>query len=448
MMKTYKKIGTIFLISIAFNAAFGQDSTSFTLAQAEEYGVVNNEKVKNALLDIEIARKKVWETTAMGLPQVNIQGQFQQLIDIPVSVVDAQLFNPAAPDGEVLEFRMGQEFSTSATLTASQLIFDGSYIVGLQFSKFFQKMSSTAAENTKQSVKAMVREAYYNVLVARENVALMDSILISTKSLWDKTKIYAESGIIAQEEADQVAIAFNRIQASKASAVRQADVALNLLKLQMGYSFDQPLTLKETLKDILDQIQGKNPLLTEATIKDNANYIMMEQQSELDQFALKNEKAAYLPSVGAFFTHSQNAFRNEFDFFQNKPWYPTTIWGVQMTIPVTSSGQKLMRVQQAEIKIDQDQNNLENLERSLEFQSLQLRTSFQTSIELVSLESQNVELARRIYNRAILRNETGVVSALEVTQLQTQLLNAEGGYIRAVLDMLSIKVQLDQLYNQ
>lgn len=448
MMKTYKRLGLIIMVGSAMNFAYSQDSTSFSLAEAEDYGVMNNEKVKNALLDVEIARKKVWETTAMGLPQVNLQGQFQQLLDIPVSVVDATLFNPAAPPGSVMEFRMGQEFSTSATLNANQLIFDGSYIVGLQFSKFFQKMSTTAAENTKQQVKSMVREAYYNVLVARENVSLMDSILTSTKSLWDKTSAYAESGIIPQEDADQVAIAYNRIRASKATAERQAEVALNLLKLQMGYSFDQPLVLEQTLEDVMNEITGNNPLLADESIKQNANYILLEQQWELDQYSLKNEKAAYLPSVGAFFTHSQNAYRNEFDFFQNKPWYPTTIWGVQMTIPVTSSGQRLMRVQQAEIKIEQDQNNLENLEKSLEFQQLQLRTSFQSALEMVELEKQNVDLARRIYKRAIIRNETGVVSALEVTQLQNQLLQAEGNYIYAVLDMLGIKVQLDQLYNK
>lgn len=448
-MKTYSKIVALIIVSFALNGKmYGQEKTSFSVSDAEEYGVNNNEKVKNALLEIEISRKKVWETKAIGLPQVNVEGQFQQLLDIPVSVVDAQLFNPNAAPGDVLEFRMGQEFSTSLTFNASQLIFDGSYIVGLQFVKFYQKMSSTAADNSKQEIKAMVREAYYNVLVAQENALLMDSILISTKSMWEKTSAYAESGIIPQEDADQVAIAYNRIQANKANAERQVNVAMNLLKLQMGYDFDQPLELTETLAELLDKLRGNSPLLATNDVKNNAGYIMLEQQAQLDQFNLKNEKAAYLPSVGAFFTHSQNAYRNEFNFFQNKPWYPTTIWGLSMKIPVTSSGQKIARVQQAEILLEQDQHNLENIERSLEFQELQLKASFASASETVALEKANVELARRIYNRAISRNDVGVVSALEVTQLQNQLLSAEGNYIMSVMQMLNIKVQLDKLYNQ
>ncbi|MFT5823867.1 MAG: outer membrane protein, partial [Crocinitomix sp.] len=166
MMKTYKNLAFGFLTVFTVSSAMAQTQTSFSLSEAEAYGVNNNEQVKNALLDIESAKKKVWETTAIGLPQISAEGQFQQLLDIPVQVVDASLFNPMAEPGDVLEFRAGQEFGTSLTFNASQLIFDGSYVVGLQFSKFFQKMSATAADNTKQEVKAMVREAYYNVLVA------------------------------------------------------------------------------------------------------------------------------------------------------------------------------------------------------------------------------------------------------------------------------------------
>lgn len=435
-------------LSLAASSITAQETTNFSLKEAEDYAVNNNESVKNALLDIEVARKQVWETTAIGLPQVNMEGQYQHLLDIPVSVVDAQLFNPMAPPGEVLEFRMGQEFSTNLTINASQLIFDGSYIVGLQFSRFFQKMSSTAATNTMQEVRAMVREAYYNVLVAQENLQLMDSIGMTTERLYNKTKVFAENGMIPQEEADQVMIAYNRILVSQNSAERQLEVAKNLLKLQMGYAFDQSLELTESLESVLETLETNSPLLQEADIKNNANFIMMEQQKELDEYSLKNEKAKYLPSVGAFFTHSQNAFRNEFDFFQDKPWYPTTIWGVSMQIPVTSSGQKVVRVQQAEIKIEQDQNNLNQMEQSLKFQELQLMTSFQSAKEQVELEKSNVELSQRIYDRAVTRNETGVVSALEVTQLQNQLLEAEGNYIMAVMEMLRLKVALDKLYNR
>jgi outer membrane protein len=119
-----------------------------------------------------------------------------------------------------------------------------------------------------------------------------------------------------------------------------------------------------------------------------------------------------------------------------------------MQVPITSSGQKIVRVQQAEIKLEQDQNNLAQMEKTLKFQELQLMTSYQTAQEKVELEKTNVDLAQRIYNRSVKRNETGVVSALEMTQLQNQLLEAEGNYIMSVMEMFKLKVELDKLYNR
>ena len=449
MMRIYKSIGAVLvggLLSFPLHAQ--EEQTEFDLAAAEEYGVNNNLKVKNALLEYESARKKVWETTAIGLPQINLEGQFQHLLDIPTSVVDASLFNPLAPPGQVMEFQMGQEFTTSATLNVSQLIFDGSYIVALKFSKFYQSMATTSIELTKQETKTMVREAFYNVLVAEENVRLMDSVVVSTEKMWKQTKAYEEAGLIEKEEVQQLELAYNRIKASRQNAARQVEVAKNLLKLSMGYDMDKDIQLNATLEDVVAEIVQNNPAIADNNVKDNPNYVMLDQQVQLDEYSIKNEKAAFYPSLGAFFTHSQNAFRNEFDFFEDKPWYPTTVWGVSLKIPVTSSGMKIAKVQQAEIKMEKDQNSLEDLEKTLKFQEFQLKSSFQNAMELMEIEKSNVELATTIYNNQLKRKTTGVAGALQVTQLQNQLLTAEGNYIAAVMQLLSVKVELDKLFTK
>lgn len=437
--------GTMTLTSVGI---FAQDQTTFSLAQAEEFGVNNSAKMKNALLDVESAKKRVWETIAIGLPQVSAEGQFQNLVDIPTSVVDASLFNPLAPPGEVMEFQMGQKYSTSLAFNVSQLLFDGSYIVGLKFSKFWNEMNENNAERSKTEIKAMVREAYYNVLVADENVALMDSILVSTEKLQKETEVFFKNGFILKEEADQIQLALNRVKVSKHTAERQAQIARNLLKLQMGYDFDKSIELSENLDDVLSNMLADSPVSKTFNPKDNNNYQMLSEQKTLDGYNVMNEKAAYYPSVGAFLTHSQNAFRNEFNFFDNLPWYPTTIWGLSVKIPITSSGMKVMKVQQAEIKVEQDQNNLTDLERQLTFQQLQLKATFENARESMEIEKENVELAKFIYSQAMKKKTNGAISSLEVTQIQNQLLQAEGTYIGSIMELLSVKIQLDKLFNQ
>lgn len=439
---------TLFITSfLLVNSLIGQDSTVFDLKNAEKYAIEHNQKIKNTQLELEKAEKKVWETIAIGLPQVNAEGQFQDMIDIPTSVVDATIFNPLAPPGTLMEFQMGQQYNMSGTITANQLIFDGSYIVGLQFSKFYKKIAQTNIDKTTVEVKALVREAYYNVLVAKKNVSLMDSILVSTKEMWEQTKIFYNTGFVLKEKVDQIELAYNRIVQQKKSAEYQLGIAKSLLKLQMGYDISNTITLTETLDDVLNEVISNNPALKEFNVKENFNYIMLNQQMELDEYALKNEKAKYYPSVGAFLSHSQNAYRSEFDFFDaDKSWYPTTVIGVGVKIPITSSGQRIMKVKQAEIKIEQDYNNLTQTEQALKFQEYQLKTSFTNAYEMMLLEEQNVQLANSLYQNAIQRKEDGVINALNVTQMQNQLLQAEGAYIGAIMQVLKYKIELDKLF--
>ena len=428
--------------------ARSQDQTAFSIIEAEEYGVSHHDKMKNSLLDVEAARKRVWEVTAIGLPQVSAEGSFQHLVDIPTQVVDASLFNPNAPAGEVMEFQMGQKFSTSLTFNVNQLLFDGSYLVGLKFAKFWTKMSEGGVERTKSEIKSMVREAYYNVLVAQKNVDLMDSILVSTEELQRETQIFFENGFILKEDAAQIELAVNRIKVSKQTAQRQLEIAINLLKLQMGYDFDKEITVTDNLDDLLTSISTDSPVTKTYNVMDNSNYQLLSDQKTLDEFGVMNEKAGYYPSLGAFLTHSQNAFRNEFNFFNNGAWYPTTVWGIGLNIPITTSGMKVMKVQQAEIKVEQDQNNLSNLERNLEFQQLQLKARFQNAQDQMVIEQKNVDLAAFIYNQALIKKSNGAISSLEVTQLQNQLLQAEGTYISSIMQMLNVKIELDKLFNQ
>jgi len=425
-----------------------EEKTTFSIDEAEAYAIQHAEKIKNASLDIQSADKKVWETLAIGLPQVNIEGQFQQLLDIPVQIIPANAFNPSAPADELVALQFGQEFTANASLGINQLLFDGSYLVGIQFTKFYKKVAETALAKTEQDTKALVREAYYNALTAQRNVDLLDTIAITTKQLWDQSKGYYEAGFMLQEDIDQFELAFNRMELNLNNANNQLNIAKNFLKLQMGLPLEADIQLSQNFNEVVAEIESNNPALKRFSVEDNFNYILMDQQKVLSEFNLKNEKAGYLPSAFAFFNHQQNAFRNEFNFFQDQPWYPTTVWGVGVKIPVTSSGQRIMKVQQAEIRLDKDQNSMNELKRTLEFQELQLKSMFITAYEKMHLEEKNVELAQSIYSKALARKEEGAVSALDVTQKQNQLLQAEGSYIGAVMEMLNYKIQIDKLYNQ
>ena len=446
-MKSYKSpLATLSLIWFGF--ANAQDPTSFTVAAAEDYSVSHSIKVLNSALDMEIAQKKIWETTAMGLPQVNAEGTFQNLLYIPTTVVDASLFNPSAPPGEVMAFQMGQKYNVSAAINVSQLLFDGSYIIGLQFAKFYRKMSETQVELTKQEVKQLTREAYYQVLVAQKNLQLMDSLIPITEKMVNQMKVIRDAGLSDNDPVDQIVLAYNRLLASRSSASRQVEIAMSLLKMQMQYDPEKPLEVTGTFDELLQEVRSEASGLDKVGIQSNSSYVMLEQQLIANTYALKNEKASYLPSLGAFFMHSQNAYRNQFNFLNNQDWYPTTIWGISLKVPVTSSGMKMAQVKQAEIRVEQGANNLENLETNLEFAALRIQLSIQDVLETLKLEEANIKLAQKLYQNSLQKESIGTEGAMMATQLQAQALNAQGSYIGSAMKLFQLKIELDKLYNQ
>jgi len=92
-----KKIVLIIGLGVIGVSGFSQNETgatsySFSLPQAVEFALQNQNDVKNALLDEEISRNKVKEVTGMGLPQINASFDVKKFIEIPTSLVPAEFF--------------------------------------------------------------------------------------------------------------------------------------------------------------------------------------------------------------------------------------------------------------------------------------------------------------------------------------------------------------------
>jgi outer membrane protein len=435
-----------FVVVVGFFLTIGTTlAQSFTLDQALVYGLEHREQIKNAQLDLLSAKKKVWETTAIGLPQINAEGNFQQYINIPTSVVDASFVNPNAAPGEVVSFRMGQKYNVVGGVNASQLIFDGSYIVGLQVSKFYTQFVQSSIEKSEQEIQYNITQAFYTVLVGNENMLLLDSLEQSAHQLLNNTQVFYDQGMIEKEEIDQLELNLVRISSMKVTASRQVEIAKNLLKLQMGYPISDPISIEGRLADVLKQVEFEYAEL-KGSVQENINFIMLQQQKRLSEYELKNRRFQHFPQLAAFFQHQYMAFRNEFNFFEDKPWYPSTAWGVNLKIPLISSGMRAMQVQQAKIAVEKNENSLKELQRSLEFQEVQTKLNFENALTQAKLESRNVELAKQIYRNTFIKKEAGIVTSLQVTQTYAQVLSAQTEYINAVLQILTAKNELDNLY--
>lgn len=439
-----KQVTSVALLFIAGFLQAQEEKSSFSLYEAQSYALEHAEAVKNAQLDIEAANQKVVETRAIGLPQINMEGSFQNFLHLPVQVVDGSFIGQP---GTTVSFRAGTEYNASAGVSVNQLVFDGSYIVGLQVSRLYKDFSIAAAEVSEEEVVYNVTNAYQMALIAERNKEFVDSLVVATQTLFDQQRNYYELGMMQKEDLDQLEFSLLNAKTSLENAKNQYRTSLDLLKMTMAYPLNLDLELTDDLSVLVDQTFSLNAEF--GNIEDNLNLQMLERQKTLNEYNVKNMKAANLPSLGAFFNQQYNAYTNEFDLFaSDQPYYGQTVWGLKLTIPLFSSGSRSAKTKQALLEVKKSENDVKELKRTLEFQEMKLRNDFYNARRMMLLQEKNVQLAKSIYDNALAKKEIGEGNSIVVSQKYSQLINAQTQYVSALVNVLNARLEIDKLYHK
>jgi outer membrane protein TolC len=439
-MDTKKINALLLLLLLGSFPLLGQEA--FTLQEAIDFGLKNNTEVKNAKIDNEIMVERIWETKAQGLPQISATGQFQNFIDIPTQVLPANAFNPMAPQGELIGLRFGTDYNVNGGIQVNQLLFNGNYIVGLQAIKALNTLNQKLLLKSETDVRFNIAEAYYTCLILMENQKVLDSTLVKTNDLLSSTLILVNEKVMIASNAKQLEFGVLQIQSAISAINSQLEQAKTLLKFQMGYPIDQEIVIKDDFSSAFTTMN--QPVASD--VSKNINYQLVEQQLALDMLNFKNTKANYLPTVAAFFSHSQNALRNEFDFFDgNQPWYPTTLWGVQLNIPIFSSGQRAAQVSQKALEVKKSENQLIYVSEGIKLQYIQAEQAYVQAQQQVVLQQKSVEVAEAVLRDTEILYKERAVSSIELTQAQSQLLNAQTAYVNALYDLIRASLQIQKL---
>lgn len=424
-----------------------ENTGKYSLEQVLNYAAEHNYGIVSAKLDVEIARKKIMEVTTLGLPQVNGEINFQNFLSIPTQVLPANAFNPQADANELIPIKFGTNYNAVAGITATQLLFDGAFIVGLQASKTYAQLSQNQLLKNQNDLKADIAQAYYTAVVAGENVKILQKSIENTEKLLSETTQIYKSGFIEESDLDQINLLVLNLKNSLSRSERQLDLSLGLLKLQMGMEIEQPISLAENLDDILAKLDVETLYAKEFQAKNHIEYQLLMTRQSLMQLNLKKERYAYLPSLGAFISHQQNAFRNEFTFFQDKPWYPTTVWGINIKVPIFDSGMKYSKIKQARIEFEKTEVMTKLTEQSLKLQAQSSKADLISAYERLITERQNLVLAEKIQNKTLIKYQEGLASSLDLNQVQTQYLATQGNYINTVFEVLHSKARFDKAMN-
>ena len=436
----------ILTIGIINKFSWAEDQIkNFSLSEARSYALQHNYDAIKSLLDLETAKNKLRETVASGLPQLTSTINYNNNLKLATSLIPN--FFDGKPE-EKIPVQFGTQHNASANITVQQMVFSGSYFVGLQTSNIYRQMAEQSLELTNLDIKETVTETYFLILISKENEKILGANLTNLEKTAFEIKERNKEGFVAQTDVDLIQISVTTLKNGLQTAQKQTEIAYKLLKFQMGLDLEERIGLSDTLDSIEETFDIQKSLDAEFSIEDSIDYNFLATQEKLAEMALKNEKVKSLPTVAAFFTYQQNAFRDSFNFFNfQKKWFPLQILGVTVSIPIFTSGARKARIQQAALSLEKAKTSRIQATQALKLENEQAKTNLSSSYENYLNAKANMGLSEKVYDSTLIEYKEGMSSSMELTQAYDKYLNSQSQYIQALSALFKAKNQLDRMTN-
>ncbi|MXV51200.1 TolC family protein [Pedobacter sp. HMF7647] len=439
-----KQLYTLIFVFAGFTAVAQQDTSqihNFNLQQCIDYAYEHQVSVKNAQLDIKKAEYKVKETIGIGLPQIDGTANFQDYLKLPTTLLPGEF---VGQPGTFIPVKFGVKYQSTVAFQATQLLFNGTYLVGLKASKTYKELSQRSFTRTQIETNASVTKAYYQVLVNDEQLRLVDANIKEIAQQRNEVTQLNKQGFSEKIDVDRINVQYNNLVTARENTVRSLALAVQLLKFQMGMPVSENLIIKEKIANLnISEAANSNTAMDSTAYHNRIEYGLLETQKKLNELDLKRYKSQYLPTLSAF-SNGSYSFQNNFfnNLYGNS--FPSLIVGLQLNVPIFSGLQRLNQVRQANVEVLKSINTLNDTKNSINLQVQQARTNFSNSLASYNNQKQNMDLANEVLRVSKIKYQQGVGSSIEVTQAQTQLETAELNYIEALYNALVSRVDLNQ----
>lgn len=417
---------------------------SFTLDEAINFALINNKDVQNAELGIEAAYKQKWETTATGLPQISGKLEYQRWIKQQVILLPDFTGQSNNLTPEVF----GTKQSLTPTITASQLLFDGSYLVALQSAKVFLAISENQKEKTDLQVKEQVINAYGNVLIAQESVKITEQNIAAIKKNLFETKEMFSNGLVEEENVEQLQITLGSLVNNLNNLKRLVVIGKNMLNITMGKDLHDQIELTDDLLSLSVGHMDLSIANKDFSLNKNIDLRIAENNLESKELLLKLERSKGLPTLTSFINLSTAGNSDAFTFHHsNQRYFASSLLGVTLNVPIFSSFKRTSANQRKQIELKQSLNDYNDLNKRLKLQLEQAQSEYQLAIENLKTTKDNLRLAERIEAKNQIKFNEGIASSFDLRQAQTQLYSLQQEYIQSMQNVINKKATLETIIN-
>jgi outer membrane protein len=441
-IKIKKYLMLLAMGAIVLGAQAQSEPKTFSLEESLQFAMENSYILKNTSNDVAIAKQKVWETITIGLPQVSGSANYNAFLNLPTSLLPGEIIGKP---GEYIPVKFGQDYNSDFGVNISQLLFDGSYIVGVSSTQIYMRLSEQAHAKTQIDIREAVTQAYYVALVGVEYKKAMEDNLKNVQRLYDETKIFYENGFREEQDVDQIKLLMKTAENDVLAAEREITISKVVLKYAMGFDLDLEISLSDNLFTFLAPLENKENTFN-FDFNTHIDYQLATTNFQISEKLMKLEKAEYLPRLSGFYNFTKSAYGNNANLFSSSnEWYPSSLVGFQLTMSIFNSGQKKSKVKQAKIELDKADIERKLIELTLQKDYLTAITQLETANESFLNDKENRILAEKILTKTKIKFDNGISTSTELSQIQTQYIDSYRALVTSILQLLQADIQLKKV---
>ncbi len=424
----------LFVFALTANAQV----KTLTLKDAITYALENKADAKKAKLNVENSEYQIQEVRSRALPQISANGSLTHSPILQTTVIDGDNFG--AP-GTTIQASFGQKWSSAAGITLNQAIYDQSVFIGLKAAKSTREFYQINAQLTEEQVIEKVANAYYQVYVTRQNLAVLDNNLKNTNKVKDIIKGQFDNGLAKKIDLDRTSVRVSNINTQRQQTLNAIALQENSLKFLMGMPITTEISIPETEFEISANALSQTPDTTTRT-----EYLLLKKNEQLLEYQKKSVQAAYYPTLSLTGSYNYIGQGPEMPWFK-KPsdgvyWSDYAAVGLNLHVPIFTGFGTRAKVRQANNKLESIKVDLAETKLALELEYENAKTQIENSIISIKNQKENAQLAQEVLTNTNNNYVQGLASLTDLLEAENELVAAQNNYTTSLLEYKLAEIAL------
>jgi outer membrane protein len=418
------------LLSGLLLSTVAEAQEQLTLKQALNYAVSNNINARKARLDIDQGKYKTDEIRGQALPQLSGNAGLTYNPIIGQLVVGDQ------------SFQLGRKWNAQAGVQLDQQLFNQTVFTGLKAAKASESYYNLNSQLTDEQVIEQVANNYYQVLVNRQQLNVIDTNIKNVKVIENIIGTQYKNGLARKIDVDRIKVNLTNLQTNR----EQTQNAIIQLENQLKYSMGMPVETAIVLPPSeLNNVPVLPALADTLQMEGRTEMKLLGIQRDLYTLQRKAYVSEYYPTLALTGNFSYSGQSDKLDLFRPNSsafWYDASAIGLTLRVPIFNGFATRARVRQADIDIKKADEDIRNTRNSLNFAYENAKVQLRNNINTIKAQKDNVALAQEIYNSTQNNYNNGLAALTDLLDTENALTEAQNSYTQALLNYKIAEIQL------